>query len=172
MPASAWKEAARIVELEREEEQLEDDLLTFLGKIDLMKDRVLAEKEQHSEEATKAFQRAKGKSNEAMRRKNAELEAVRRQMKQAQAENKSLEVDQDVLLKEQVRLQQVCLDQGCQTKSTLVELQKQIADLTVENTRLKVCAESSTADRDSVRVALHEALEEITSCRMSWRNRL
>ena len=90
-----------------------------------------------------------------MRRKNAELEAMRRQMKQAQAENKSLEVDRDVLLKEQVRLEQVC-----QTKSTLVELQKQIADLTVENTRLKVCAESSTTDRDSVRVELHDALEQ------------
>ena len=39
MPASAWKEAARIVEQEREKEQLEDDLLTFLGflgKIDQM----------------------------------------------------------------------------------------------------------------------------------------
>ena len=36
MPASAWKEAARIVELEREKAQLEDDLLTFLGKIDQM----------------------------------------------------------------------------------------------------------------------------------------
>ena len=82
MPASAWKEAARIVELEREKEQLEDDLLTFLGKIDQMqkkidemtlnenhdakvikeRDRVLAEKEQHSEEARKAFERAKGAS--------------------------------------------------------------------------------------------------------------
>ena len=79
---------------------------------------------------------------------------------QAQAENKSLEVDRDVLLKEHVRLEQVCLEQVCQTKSTLVELQKQIADLTVENTRLKVCAESSTADRDSVRVELHEALDQ------------
>ena len=37
---------------------------------------------------------------------------------------------------------------------------KQIADLTAENTRLKVCAESSTAERDSARVALHEALEQ------------
>ena len=95
-----------------------------------------------------------------MRRKNAEPEAVRRLMKQAQAENKSLEVDRDVLLKEQVLLEQVCLDQVCQTKSTLVELQKQIAHLTAENTRLKLCAESSTADRDSVRVELHEALEQ------------
>ena len=95
-----------------------------------------------------------------MRRKNAELEAVRRQMKQAQAENKSLEVNRDVLLKEQVRLEQVFLEQVCQTKSTLVELQKHIADLTVENTRLKVCAESSTADRDSVRVEVYEALEQ------------
>ena len=178
MPASAWKEAARIVELEREKEQLEDDSLTFLGKIDQMqkkidvmtlnenhdaefiakvmkeRGRVLAEKEQHSEDARKAFERAKGASKEAMRRKNAELEAVRRQM-QAQAENKSPKVDRDVLLKEQVRLEQVC-----QTKSTLGELQKQIADLTVENTRLKVCTESSTADRDSVRVELHEALEQ------------
>ena len=59
-----------------------------------------------------------------------------------------------------MRLEQVCLEQVCQTKSTLVELQKQIADLTVENTRLKVCAESSTADRDSVREELHEALEQ------------
>ena len=120
MPASAWKEAARIVELEREKEQLEDDLLTLLGKIDQMqkkmdemtlnenhdaefiakvmkeRDRVLAEKEQHLEEARKAFERAKGVSKEATRRKNAELESVRRQMKQAQAENKSLEVDRDV----------------------------------------------------------------------------
>ena len=159
MPASAWKEAARIVELEREKEQLEDDLLTFLGKIDQMqkkidvmtlnenhdaefvakvmkeRGRVAEKKKQHSEEAREAFERAKGASKEAMRRKNAELEAVRRQMKQAQAENKSLKVDRDVLLKEQVRLEQVC-----RTKSTLVELQKQIADLTVENTRLKVCA--------------------------------
>ena len=184
MSASAWKEAARILELEREEEQVEDDPLTFLGKVDQMqkkidemtlnenhdaefiakvmkeRDRVLAEKEQHSEEARKAFERAKGASKEAMRRKNAELEAVRRQMKQAQAENKSLEVDRDVLLKEQVRLEQVCLEQVCQTKSTLVEIQKQIADSTVENTRLKVCAESSTADRDSVRVELFEAFEQ------------
>ena len=184
MPASAWKEAARIVELEREKEQLEDDLVACLGKIDRMqkkigemtlnenhdaeftakvmkeRDRVLAERVQHSEEARKAFKRAKGASREAMRRKDAELKAVRRQMKQAQAENKSLEVDRDVLLKEHVRLEQVCLEQVCQTKTTLVELQKQIADLTVENTRLKVCAESSTADRDSVRVELHEALEQ------------
>ena len=36
MPASAWKEAARIVGLEREKENPEDDLLTFLGKIDQM----------------------------------------------------------------------------------------------------------------------------------------
>ena len=130
MPASACKEAARIVELEREKEQLEDDLLTFLGKIDQMqkkidvmtlnenhdaefvakvmkeRGRVLAEKKkQHSEEARKAFERTKGASKEAMRRKNAELEAVRRQMKQAQAENKSLKVDRDVLLKEQVCLE-------------------------------------------------------------------
>ena len=35
-PASAWKEAARMVELEREKNQLENDLLTFLGKIDRM----------------------------------------------------------------------------------------------------------------------------------------
>ena len=132
----------------------------FIAKVMKERDRVLAEKEQHSEEARKAFERAKGASKEAMRRKNAELEAVRRQMKQAQAENKSLEVDRDVLLKEQVRLAQVCLEQVCQTKSTHVELQKQIADLTVENTRLKVCAESSTADRDSVRVEPHEALEQ------------
>ena len=135
MPAIAWKEAARIVELEREKDQLEDDLLTFLGKIDQMqkkidemalnenhdaefiakvmkeRDRVLAEKEQHSEEARKAFERAKGASKESMRRKNAGLEAVRRQMKQTQAEVKSLEVDRDVLLKEQVRLEQVCLEQ-------------------------------------------------------------
>ena len=83
-----------------------------------------------------------------MRRKNAELEAVRREMKQTQA-------DRDVPLKEQV-----CLHQVCQTKSTLVELQKQIADLTIENTRLKVCAESPSADRDSVRVELHDALKQ------------
>ena len=54
----------------------------------------------------------------------------------------------------------MCLEQVCQTKSTLVELQRQIADLTVENTRLKVCAESPSADRDSVRVELHDALEQ------------
>ena len=72
--------------------------------------------EQHSEEARKPFERAKGASKEAMRRKNAELEAVRQQTKQARA-------DRDVLLKEQV-----CLEQVCQTKSTLVELQKQIAE--------------------------------------------
>ena len=36
MPASAWKETARIVGLEREKEKPEDDLLTFLGKIDQM----------------------------------------------------------------------------------------------------------------------------------------
>ena len=69
-------------------------------------------------------------------------------------------MDRDVLLKEHVRLEQVCLEQVCKTKTTLVELQKQIADLTVENTRLKVYAESSTADRDSVRVELHEAPEQ------------
>ena len=39
-PASARKEAARIVELEREKEQLEDDLLTFLGKIDQMQKKI------------------------------------------------------------------------------------------------------------------------------------
>ena len=135
------------MELEQEKEQLEDDLLTFLRKIDQVqknidemtlnenhdtefdakvmneRDWLLAEKEQHSEEARKPFERAKGASKEAMRRKNAELEAVRRQTKQAQAENKSLEVDRDVPLKEQVRLEQVW-----QTKSTLVELQKQIAE--------------------------------------------
>ena len=133
-------------------------MLKFIAKVMKERDRVLAEKEQHFEEARQAFERAKGAS--AMRRKNAELEAVRRQMKQAQAENKSLEVDQDVLLKDQVRLEQVCLEQVCQTKSTLVEHQKQIADLTVENTRLKFCTESSTADRDSVRVELHEAFEQ------------
>ena len=168
-----------------EKEQLEDDLLTFLGKIDQVqkkidemtlnenhdaefiakvmkeRDRVLAEKERHSEEARKAVERAKGASKEAMRRKNPELEAVRRKMKQAQAENKSLEVDLDVLLKEQVRLEQVCPKQVCQTKSTLVELQEQIADLTVENIRLKVCAENSTADRD-IRL-----LNKITSCGIS-----
>ena len=135
-------------------------MLSSLQKVMKECGRVLAEKEQHSEEATKAFERAKGASKEAMRRKNAELEAVRRQMKQAQAENKSLEVDRDVLLKEQVRLEQVCLEQVCQTKSTLVELQKQIADMTVENTPLKVCAASSTADRDSVRAELHDALKK------------
>ena len=90
-----------------------------------------------------------------MRRKNAEQEAVRRQTKQTRAENKSLEVGRDAPLKEQV-----CLEQKCQTKSTLDELQKQIADLTVENTHLKVCAESSSADRDSVRVELQDALEQ------------
>ena len=120
----------------------------FIAKVMNVRDRVLAEKEQHSEEARKAFERAKGASKEARRRKNAELEAVRRQTKQARA-------DRDVPLKEQV-----CLEQVCQTKSTLVELQRQIADLTVENTRLKVCAESSSADRDSVRVELHDALEQ------------
>ena len=71
------------------------------------RDRVLAEKEQHSEGANK----------EAMRRKNSELEVVRRQMKQAQAENKSLEVDRDVLCMEEVRLEPVCLEQVCQTRS-------------------------------------------------------
>ena len=40
MPASAWKEAARVVELERKKEQLEDDLLTFLGKIDQMQKKI------------------------------------------------------------------------------------------------------------------------------------
>ena len=72
----------------------------FIAKVMKERDRVLAEKEQHSEEARKAFERAQGASKEAMRRKNAELEAVRRHMKQAQAENESLEVDRDVLLKE------------------------------------------------------------------------
>ena len=119
----------------------------FIAKVMNERDRVLAEKEQHSEEARKAFERAKRASKEGMRRKNAELEAVRRQMKQAQAENKSLEVDRDVLLKEHVRLEQVCLEQVCEAKFALVELQTQIADLTAENTRLEVCAESSTADR-------------------------
>ena len=69
-----WKEAARMVQLEREKNQLEDDLLKFLGKNDRMqkkidemtlnenhdaqliakvmkeRDRLLAEKEQRSEE--------------------------------------------------------------------------------------------------------------------------
>ena len=35
-PATAWKEAARMVELEREHIRLEVDLLTCLGKIDRM----------------------------------------------------------------------------------------------------------------------------------------
>ena len=39
-PASAWKEAARMVELEREKNQLEDDLLTFLGKVDRMQKKI------------------------------------------------------------------------------------------------------------------------------------
>ena len=108
----------------------------------------------------KSFRTRERREQRGHATQSAELEAVRRQMKQAQAENKSLEVNRDVLLKEQVRLEQVCLDQVCQAKSTLVELQKQIADLTVENTRPKVCAESSNADRDSVRVALHDALEQ------------
>ena len=37
---------------------------------------------------------------------------------------------------------------------------KQIADLTAENNRMKVCAESSAANQDSVRVELYEALEQ------------
>ena len=159
--ASASKEAARFVELERETNQLEDDLLTRLEKIDWMqrkidemtlnehhdaeftakvikeRDRVLAEKEQHHEETRKALERAKVADKEAMRRKSAELEAVRQHMKQAHAENKSLTVDQDDLLKEQVRQEEVR-----QTESKLVELQKQIADVTADNTRLKVCAET------------------------------
>ena len=40
MPANVWKEAALIVELERENEQLEDDLLTFLGKNDQMPKKI------------------------------------------------------------------------------------------------------------------------------------
>ena len=40
MPASAWKEAARILELEREKEQLEDDLLMLLGKIDQIQKKI------------------------------------------------------------------------------------------------------------------------------------
>ena len=38
-PASAWKEA-RMVELEREKSPLEDDLLTFLGRIDRMQKKI------------------------------------------------------------------------------------------------------------------------------------
>ena len=37
---------------------------------------------------------------------------------------------------------------------------QQIVDLTAKNTRLEICAESSTADRDRVRVAVHEALKQ------------
>ena len=37
---------------------------------------------------------------------------------------------------------------------------KQIADLKAENTRLKVCAETSAADQDCVHVEVHEALEK------------
>ena len=37
---------------------------------------------------------------------------------------------------------------------------KQIADLMTENTRVKVCAKSSTTDQDSVREEPHEALEQ------------
>ena len=172
MPASAWKKAVRIVELEQEKEQLDDDLLTFLRKIDQMqkkinemtlnenhdaefiaekmneRHRVLAEKEQHSEEARKAFEHAKGANKEAMRRKNAELEAVRRQMKQTLAENKSLEVDRDVLL-----MEQVCLDQVCQTKSTLVELQKQIADLGREHSSESLCRKFKCRPRQCARGA-------------------
>ena len=74
------------MELEREKEQLEDDLFTLLGKIDQMqkkidemtlnknhnaefipkvmngRDWVLTEKEQHSEEARKAFERTRDAS--------------------------------------------------------------------------------------------------------------
>ena len=82
MPSECLEEeAARIVELEREMEQLEDDWLTFLGKIDQVqkkidemtlnenhdaefvakvmneRDRVLAKKEKLSEEARKALER-------------------------------------------------------------------------------------------------------------------
>ena len=75
-----WKEAARMVQLEREKNQFEDDLLKFLGKNDRMqkkidemtlnenhdaqlfakvikkRDRLLAEKEQRSEENRKLKQ--------------------------------------------------------------------------------------------------------------------
>ena len=95
----------------------------FTAKVIKERDRVLAEKEQHHEETRKAFERAKVADKEAMRRKSAELEAVRQHMKQAHAENKSLTVDQDDLLKEQVRQEEVR-----QTESKLVELQKQIAE--------------------------------------------
>ena len=37
---------------------------------------------------------------------------------------------------------------------------KQIVDLMTENTRVKVCSESSTADEDSVRVQPHKVLEQ------------
>ena len=35
-----WKEAARMVQLEREKNQLEDDLLKFLGKNDRMQKKI------------------------------------------------------------------------------------------------------------------------------------
>ena len=61
----------------------------FTAKVMKVRGRVLAEKEQHSEEARKAFERAKGASKEAMRRKNAELEAAPTDEASASAEQVS-----------------------------------------------------------------------------------
>ena len=110
-PATAWKEAARKVELEREKNQLADDLLTCLGKIDWMqktidevtlnenhdaeliakvmkeRDRVLAEKEQHSEE------------NRKLKQQVGELKRVAQKVrdeKKAALKDKTLEFHQEL----------------------------------------------------------------------------
>ena len=46
------------------------------------------------------------------------------------------------------------------------EIAKQIADMVAKNTRLKVCAENSTADKDRMRVAVHQTLNHVggTGC--------
>ena len=63
----------------------------LIAKVMKERDRVLAEKEQHSEDARKAFERAKVADKEVLRRKCAELEAGRQQMKPAQAQKQELE---------------------------------------------------------------------------------
>ena len=191
-----------MVELEREKNQLEDDLLMCLGKIDRMQkktdemtvnenhdaefiarvmnecDRVLAEKKQHSEENRKLKQRVgelklveqkvRDEKKAALKAKTLDFnQALDWQLEQNDADRIRLKSEKKSLEWEVQQCKQEM--EPWKTKESLNatifdeitdQSAQQIADLTAENTRLEVCAESSTPDRDSVCVALHEALEQ------------
>ena len=207
--ASAWKEAARMVELEREKNQLEDDLLTFLGKIDRVqkkidemtlnenhdaeliakvvkeRDRVLAEKEQLSEENRKLKQPVgaskrieqkvrdekkaalKAKTLEFHQELNWKLEQKDENRIRLESEKKSLQREVQLCKQEiEERKTKDFLDAAL-IDEIRDQSAQQIADLTAENTRLKVCAESLTAEQDRVRVRFMRLSNKITSCRIS-----